>query len=507
MRTHQQRCPESYSHQPVTLTKGSKEAKVQQKNEDDKELNARTLMNSSTLKHDTKNIKKHEERRGVECSFPDVADSTDDCRKDKRRRNTGVIACKDDTPVQDKATAREVSESVQPLMKQDKCLDQDRERKSREQRHLKREKERRKSKYSDSRQDSERRHKEKPSKRVGRVHTDRYRNPGGSRASDSRSERNRKRKGEDVERSSVKTQSSKSLKTKTTEVPKTRKSESPVPFERKKPNIEKKKERKTWPLTESDIWEGGIKVKPQKKISININLLGKRKEEETEKPNLYDLGSITEKTKEETEKTGNGEEEKFNRGGDEVKEKKEASRDQEGVFGEKIKPDEEAGPTWKKTFSDDKREMWKNHNVKEEENFDLWHCALRGGKEEKKESRKQLEQQDGMDASNGEEVTNDQRGNMRAGKEEDRRVRNDGRGQEMAESVAGTQEERAEGENPSEENRRDLSGKSKPKEELMEEVRGGMSKQEEEDTTRSMSHWSLNKSHHGRPNTSADNGR
>ncbi|XP_070779201.1 E3 ubiquitin-protein ligase RBBP6-like [Enoplosus armatus] len=389
------------------------------------------------------------------------------------------------TPIWEDATARDALESVQPLVKADKRLDKDYERKSRDQRNSEIEKGWRRGKHLDSRRDVERRHKEKPSKGAGRVDTDRYRNPGGSKASDSRSEKNRKRKGEDMQRSSVKAQSSKCLKTKIAEDPETRKSESPNPFDRKKHKTEKKKEKKTWPLTERDIWEGGIKVKPQKKICININLDGKRNEEKTEKRDSSYLDSVAGKTKEEME-AGNREEEKSNRGETriETNEKKESHRDQEGVTEEKINPDEgEARPIWEKaTFRDDKGEAWvkiaggkkdvgeKKEDRKEE---DLWFCALSGvEEEEEEESKKQWKEVVGMEASKGEEVTNDERRSVRGGKEE-RKVRN-----EMGELVAGAQREKAERESTCKENRGNPPRESKPKEELMEGAKWRMKKEE-----------------------------
>ncbi len=490
-----------YSHLPITL----KEVELQESSKDEKQQN---LVNPSTLKHEQKGMKKPEEGRGEESSSPDAADSTDDCRKDKRRRNTGPNACKVGTPAQDKTIGSEALESVQPHAKPDKRLDKDYERKSRKERNLELEKGWKRGKYSDSRQDVERRHKEKPSKGAGRVDTDKYRNPGGSKDSDLRSEKNRKRKGEDTE-THFKAQSSKCLKTKNAEHPEAHKSESPNPFDRKEQKTEKKREMKTWPLTERDIWEGGIKVKPQKKISININLDGKRKEEKTEK---RDSGPG--KTEEEFDKAGNGGEEKLNRGETEVNEKKESSRDQEGVSEEKIKPDEgEARQIWEKaTFRDDKLGMWKKiagekkdirekKDSSEEEDTDLWHCALREVEEEKKEDKEQLEEGDRMEASKGEEVANDERRNVRGGKEEERRVRNDSSEQDMGELVAGAQKERTAGETTCKENR----GNPKPKEELMEGVKWRMRTKRTEDTTRSQR--SINEIHRDGPNTAVDDGR
>ncbi|XP_078125021.1 E3 ubiquitin-protein ligase RBBP6 isoform X1 [Sander vitreus] len=464
-----QRCAEKSSRLPIALTKGRKEAKLQERSEDGKQLMAKSLETLSTLKHEQKSMKKHEEGRGGESSSPNAADSTDDRRKNKRRHNTGPNACKDGTPARDQATASDALEPVQSLMKPDERLDKDCERKSREQRNLEIEKGWRRGKHSDSRHDVGRR----PSKEASRVDPDRYRYPGGSRDYDSRSEKNRKRKGEDIGISSVKAQSSKCLKTGVAEDPKTRKSESPNPFERTKPKTEKKNERKACPLTEREIWEGGIKVKPQKKISININLEGTRKDGKTEKRDLSYSESVTGKSKEEIERAGNGEEEKLN-GGETMKanEKNESSRDMEGWSEEKIKPGEgEARRKWEKaTFRDDtgemleeiageKKDVGEKKEDREKEDFDLWHSPLRGVEEEKE--RKE--------------------------------------GQAMEELFLGTRKERAEGESTCQENRGIPPWESKPKEELIKGAKWRMRKDEEEDdnTMRSESQRGGNATVHG----------
>lgn len=460
-RAYQHRCAEKYNRRPISLAKGSKDAELLVRTKDDKQLISKKVGNLSTSKYKQRSLKKDEERRGEESSSPDAADSMDDCRKDQRRHNTGPNACKDGTLLQEKATASEALESAQPLVKPDKHLDKDYERKGRQQRNLEIEKGWGRGQYSDSRQDAKRRHKEKPSKGGGRVDTDRYRNPGGSDATELRSEKTQKRKGEDVDRSSVEAQSSKCLKTNISEVPQTCKSET------QNPKTEKKK-RITRPLTESDIWEGGIKVKSQKRISINISLDRKRREEKADKTDLPCLEGSAGKTKEEIGKTNNGEEEKLNREGTEVNEKKESSRDQrEDESKKKIKPDErEASPIWEKATSSDHKGQMREKTAGVKEDFNLWHCALRG-REEEKESKKQWQEHGGMNASDKEKMTNNEC--MKGGKEEEGGVRNDGGGQEVGELAAGTR-----------------------KEELMEEV-----KKEE----------TMSKSHHDGPNTTVDDGR
>ncbi|XP_040918545.1 E3 ubiquitin-protein ligase RBBP6 isoform X2 [Toxotes jaculatrix] len=451
------------------LPKSSTEVEPQERSKDDQGIT--NLEDLSTRIYAQRTMKEHEEGRQEESSSPDAADSRNNSRKNERRHETGPHTGMDDTSMRDKAT------TLKP-----QSLDKDCERKSREQRNLKGEKRWRIGKDSDSRQDVERRHKIKPNKEADRVDSDTYRNPGGTKAPDLRSDKNRKRTEERVNPS-----------------------ESPNPFDRKKQKTENKKEKKTWTLSEGDIWEGGITVKPQKKINININLDGKKKEEKTEKQ-----WSVAGKSKEEIRKTGDGEE-KSNRGETDIKEKTESSREKEGMFEEKIKPDKgEARQSWERaTFRDDKREMWEKTGVeentgekkedREEEDFDLWHCALRGVNEEK-ESKKQWEEGRSMKAGKGEEVTRDERRSMTGKVEEEEQ----GQGDEMGALVQNSQE-RAEGENTWKENRGNLPGESKPKEALMEGVKRRMVI--EEDTMRFKSQSSRDASQHNRPNSNMDNGR
>ncbi|XP_051905180.1 E3 ubiquitin-protein ligase RBBP6 isoform X2 [Hippocampus zosterae] len=59
--------------------------------------------------------------------------------------------------------------------------------------------------------------------------------------------------------------------------------ECPQPVDKEKQQEQKKDEKKPLPPRVKNIWEEGMNVKPQKKISINIKLDGKRPEEKTEK--------------------------------------------------------------------------------------------------------------------------------------------------------------------------------------------------------------------------------
>ncbi|XP_063760064.1 E3 ubiquitin-protein ligase RBBP6-like isoform X2 [Eleginops maclovinus] len=442
LKTYERRRTEKNSRLPTTPLKGSEEP--QEKSKDKKQL-----LNKNLEKHKLKRGKKHEEVE--ESSSPD---SKDDCRKGKRDHKTGPNNFKDGSPAPKKGTANNAFKSVKQLVKPEKRSDKDYERKSREQRSLEKGKERRRGEHSDSRKDVGRRHRGKPSHQSGRVEKDRYRHPEGKRASELD---NIKRKRGNTERDSVKTQSTKCLKD-----PQTRKSESPIPFERNKPKTEKKWERKTWPLAEGVIWEGGIQMKPQKKISININLEGKKNEEKSE--NLEFFESIAGKTKTNIQ-AGNGEE-RLNRGETDIEAKKETSEDMEEVSEEKIKPDEETKQKWEKaTFRDDG--AFEKKVETEKEDFDVWHSFCRE-MEEEKESEKKPDEGDMMEASKGEGVTNEER-----------------------ELDANTSEEMLEEESTFKKNIGNLPGESKSKDELMELLKWRMMGEQEE-------------SHHDRPNTVVD---
>ncbi|KAK1877260.1 E3 ubiquitin-protein ligase RBBP6 [Dissostichus eleginoides] len=241
------------------------------------------------------------------------------------------------------------------------------------------------------------------------------------------------------------------------------------PVQKLRNKTEKKKERKTWPLAEKDIWEGGIQMKPQKKISININLEGKKSESE----NLHYLESVTGKIKRDIQ-AGNGEEERLNRGDTQIEENKETSRDMEEASEDKRQKWEKA------TFRDDEGELFEKKQETEKEDFDLWHSFCREVEEEK-ESEKHPDERDMMEASKREEVTN-----------------------EEMKLVASTSKEIVEGESTFKENIENLPGESKSKDELMELLNWRMMEEQEQDTIMFNSQSSKYKSHHDRLNTMVD---
>ncbi|KAM8844303.1 E3 ubiquitin-protein ligase RBBP6 isoform 2-T2 [Spinachia spinachia] len=389
--------------------------------EDAKRKDVRNLETLGTLKHEQK--KKHEEGGEEESSSLDAADSADDCREDKRRHGARPKAFRGE------ATTGDALEPVRPLAKPERRLDKEYERRRRGHRDVEMEKGRRRGKHSDSRQDVRRRLKETDTRRADR-------HPGGCTGSDSRSHRSRKRKGEDTKRSSLRVENSKCQKTNTAE---DTKSESPNPFDQKTPKAEQKKEGKAWLLTQRDVWEGGISVKPQKKISININLEGKR-EEKTEKQQFSYFKNTREEIKQAAQK------QKSNAEANE----KESSREVEVLSEEKVQPNEgEARQKWEKaTFRDDKGETLSVEETTEQSQ-PLW------------------DERDRMGASKGGEVRSER-------------------------SVRGAEAGQATGEGAGGENRENLPGESKDA--PMEEWRM-WEDEEDQYTGRSKSHRSISEIH------------
>lgn len=216
------------------------------------------------------------------------------------------------------------------------------------------------------------------SKRADRVHY-------GNNKTDSRSEKHGKRKGDDA-KSLAETRSSKHLKASTTEGPQACEEEAHHPSDKKRTG----KEKTTQPVSEEDIWEEGMKVKPPKRISINITLEGRKKEGNHE---MLCLESSTEKPMEEVQKSGNGGEDKVN--------EMEFSQEQEGEAKDKISPDErEQSLIWMEDVSD------RQDQVREEgETKGGWHCTFRH--EEK--STELQEEHDGRKASVKQEETREGR--------------------------------------------------------------------------------------------------
>lgn len=208
----------------------------------------------------------------------------------------------------------------------------------------------------------------------------------GNNKTDSRSEKRGKRKGDDA-KSLAETGSSKRLKAYTTEGPQACEGEAHHPSDKKRSG----KEKTTQPVSEEDIWEEGMKVKPPKRISINISLDGRKKEEKHE---MLCLESSTEKPREEVQKSGNGGEGKVN--------EMEVSQEQEGEAREEVTPDErEQSLIWMEDVSDHQDQVREEGETK-----GGWHCTFRHEEEENTELQ---EERDERTASGKEEETREGR--------------------------------------------------------------------------------------------------
>lgn len=228
---------------PVAVTEGS----------DDSELpvgrgrKKQQVASTGASKHRRRRPKKDQEGR-VECSYPDPAGSVDDDRKDQRSYGSG----------EDNSPHRQAAKSGK-----------NHEIKHRRKRDLGKERFADGGGHSDSRHDGQGQDKRRPSKEHLRSDKEKYGRPRGKSTSHSRSEKAEKRKRHEKASSLLhKTDKSDELQT--------RKSES-----HDQPDKKEKKERQTRPVTDH-IWEGGMKVKAQKKISINISLDTRRKEVKTD---------------------------------------------------------------------------------------------------------------------------------------------------------------------------------------------------------------------------------
>lgn len=315
----------------------------------------------------------HEQKKkkyeGGRAEASDFLDPKSDFKVNKRC-NTEPNASEEGHPGPCKA-----SESVQLPLKMDKRSDKQKGRKDKEESHLKKKQSSRISQDSETRQDMERNAKVNTSLGPIRVATER-KQPESSRAPDSRSEVARKRKRDDTNKNerksslTVRPQSSKGPKTEPVE-PQSQDINYLKLSDRKKQRLEKEESKKL-PLTPSNIWEGGMKVIPQKKISININLDGIRKDEQ----NSSNVEIQTQEDKDQADVT----EEKLN----EDETKTEASKKKESSF-ENLNKDKSVLHTVKEisdkaAFRDESErkpeEKQDDEKKEKEEDLDLWHCVL-----------------------------------------------------------------------------------------------------------------------------------
>ncbi|XP_072224572.1 E3 ubiquitin-protein ligase RBBP6 isoform X2 [Leuresthes tenuis] len=395
-RENPERCVEKHSGPPATLAKSSEDVTPQEQRTDNKQQITKSVDELSALEHEQKKTKKLDGGRAEESSSLDSAASVGESRGDKKKLNSEPNVCTYDAAARCTAAVSAAVQSAPPPLKPDKPLDKDYKRKAKEAIRFEKEPGWGRSKDSGSKQHMERKHKIKSSKQPDRLDSDKEEKPGGSKALGSRSEKNRKRKAEDPRRTekesslTVKPQRSKCPKHETADQPESCKSQSPKPFDRMKLKAEKKMERKTWPLTEKDIWEEGIKVIPQKRISININLDMKRKEEKTDQLNLSDLQTCSEENEEQSE-------DKLNKVKVEIQTEEKKESIQENVSEEKINPDEqEVRLLWNKaTFGEVEKKNAQEEEqdgAKKDGGEDLWHCALKVGEGEEESVTREEEQ-------------------------------------------------------------------------------------------------------------------
>lgn len=227
---------------PVAVSEGSDDSELPEGRGEEKHHVAKTYENTGASKHRRRRPKKDQEGR-VECSYPQPSGSAEDDRKDQRSDGRG----------EDNSPHRQTAKSYK-----------DHEIKRRQKRDSAKEKFA--DGHSDSRHGGQGQDKRGPSKGRVRSDKDKYGRPRGKRASESRSERAEKRKRQEKASSPLHK----------TEKLQMWKSES-----HDQPDKKEKKERQTRPLADH-IWEEGMKVKAQKKISINISLDTRRKEVKTD---------------------------------------------------------------------------------------------------------------------------------------------------------------------------------------------------------------------------------
>ncbi|XP_055008893.1 E3 ubiquitin-protein ligase RBBP6 isoform X2 [Boleophthalmus pectinirostris] len=217
--------------------------------------------------------------------------------------------------------------------------------------------------------------KEKDRRRREGKRQDGSRQSGRSRSPDSRSDKSRKQKTEETsknQRQNILIQPSSSLDL------------FPKVLEREKP---KKATWKPQPLTAENAWEGGVNVKVQQKININIKLDSK-KDEEAKKVE----GQVKENT--------------FYKLIEEADNKAENEAEEQVFPAEEIK--DERNNSW---------EIFPEDEAAGEEDSDLWHCALTSVEEEERrekeeeEYRKSQDQEDLLDSERkhdlGQPVTKD----------------------------------------------------------------------------------------------------
>ncbi|XP_029914386.1 E3 ubiquitin-protein ligase RBBP6-like isoform X2 [Myripristis murdjan] len=518
--TYQQRCTEKYGRMSLNLRTARKQPGWPRRSEGHEQPVTRDSGDPGAPKHGKQTRVWKEERggRGGEKSSS-LSVSTDNSHKKVRSNTAEPNTSSDSTPLHDEPVAGDELDSVPPSHGPDKSSGKDDEGK------MEREGGREDGcRDPGSKQGREIEVKVKPFRDADRE-MDRYSE--GSKVPESRSDKNRKKKEEERDRKekggnlSDEMHHSKSVKMEFTENDKAGKSTSPKPLDEEK---QQKEKRKAWgrvqPLSK-EMWEAGMTLKPQKKISININLDGRRKEQ-THNVEFGELERTVMKEKEKN-KADEREEASESRGEKDVRanEGRESSREEEAVFEEKTNVDEgeggemrvrasvreDEGQTWEKNLGEE--EVFEDEKEdREQDDFDLWQSALGGAKEEEEEMKKQkgeTEEEREKRRTGEEGVTKEERKRTRRGEEED--GVKDSRGQKTRELVAKAHKEMEGEERRGKEDRKEEAEESKPKEELMEGAKRRRMCEEEEEMARSQPQRSKSRSRHrlpDRPNTTVE---
>lgn len=438
-----------------------------------------------------------------ESSSPSALDSSDDVHKGERSNAIGRDASEDGTPVHDEPMDSDALDPpAPPPLELNGPWDKECDKEGMRERDDRGEEQRDRRRHAGSKEGRGTEREDKPRIEAGR---DTHGPPSGlGKSPDSRYERKRRRKEEERERGEKERRPTdemhhnKSLKTEHTESEETK--SAPKLLCKDNQQKEKRARGSSWPLAAKAVWEGGVTVKTPRKISININLCG-RKEEEEKKTNKGEVVGVSGRTEEEGEeeknkKTGEREEAKDKiRGGEVEESKREASREQEASLeemtkaykverGEKMgrasREEEEEGGKQREDGGDKDlrgRETVGGGEEKEEaeeENFDLWRSAFGGEKDGANRNKRRGEkEEDGKKkrrTSRGEQEMREKK-RTGSGEEEVGERRREGRRREMADQMRPTKG--GEEEEGGEKRRKESRGEIELSKQRWEEVEGG----------------------------------
>lgn len=321
---------------PVALTEGSDDSELAEGTGEKKQHVANTYKSTGASKHRRRRQNMDQEGRAG-CSYPEPAGSVDEDRKDQRSYGSG-----EDNSPRRLAAKSDIDHKLKRRGKRDSAKERFADGGGR----------------SDSRHDGHGQNKRRPSKERARSGKEKYRGPRGKSTADWRSERADKRKRQEKASSpQPKTDKSDELQTWKTQ---------PHNQQDKK----EKKERQARPVTDGHIWEGGMKVKAQKKISINISKDTRWKEVKTDDNEPNYLGEALGKT--------GGEYESLQDGGGEVMEKQEDGKQDK----------KEPVGIWDVISSGNHKEQTEEETSGGTAVEDSWLCAL-GVAEEEPQAEKQ----------------------------------------------------------------------------------------------------------------------